>query len=200
MVHCLMVTSHAFQPKSFGMARQNSNHPGRQLKRHLTAAILIAILIVLTGLSGCATRFPPADSAGAPSSVRSAKAQASGREIALFSFGLLDTQYRFGGKNPEAGLDCSGMVSYVYQNALDIRVKGSASDIARQARPVERQSLLPGDLLFFNTRNAPYTHVGIYLGEDRFIHAPSSRGSVRIEKLSNRYFAERLHDTRTLLD
>jgi cell wall-associated NlpC family hydrolase len=118
----------------------------------------------------------------------------------MFALGLVDTGYRFGGKNPEAGLDCSGMVSYVYANAADQPLAGSAADIARRGRAVERTALRPGDLLFFNTRNRPYSHVGIYIGDDRFVHAPNSNGKVRTDSLTQSWFATRFEEARTYFD
>jgi len=123
-----------------------------------------------------------------------------GNEVALYALGLIDTGYRFGGKNPEAGLDCSGMVSFIYGRAAGVKVKGSAADIARNSRPIEPEFLRPGDLVFFNTRNRPFSHVGIYLGDARFIHAPSSNGRVRIDRLSDRYYAQRFEAARTFFD
>jgi cell wall-associated NlpC family hydrolase len=123
-----------------------------------------------------------------------------GNDVVIFALSLLDTGYRFGGKNPEAGLDCSGMVSYIYGRAAGLRVSGSAADIARRGRPVERAGLRPGDLVFFNTRNAAFSHVGVYIGDDRFIHAPSSNGRVRIDQLGARYFAQRFETARSYFD
>ena len=123
-----------------------------------------------------------------------------GNEVALYALGLIDTGYRFGGKNPEAGLDCSGMVSFIYGRAAGVKVKGSAADIARNSRPIEPESLRPGDLVFFNTRNRPFSHVGIYLGDARFVHAPSSNGRVRIDRLNDRYYAQRFEAARTFFD
>lgn len=121
-------------------------------------------------------------------------------EVVMYAMSLIDTGYRFGGKNPEAGLDCSGMVSYIYDQALGMKVQGSAADMARLGRSIRRQELRPGDLVFFNTRNKPNSHVGIYIGDGRFIHAPSSQGRIRIEMLSKPYFAQRFEMARTLLD
>ena len=121
-------------------------------------------------------------------------------EIVLFALGLLETGYRFGGKNPEAGLDCSGMVSYVFRRAANLQLTGSAADLARRGRPVERSELRPGDLGFFNTRNAPASHVGIYIGDERFIHAPSTRGKVRTESLASGWFAARFEGARSYFD
>jgi hypothetical protein len=80
------------------------------------------------------------------------------------------------------------------------RVSGSAADIARRGRPIERGGLRPGDLVFFNTRNAPFSHVGIYIGDERFVHAPSGSGRVRIDQLDARYYAQRFETARTYFD
>ena len=125
---------------------------------------------------------------------------ASGQDVAIYALALIDTGYRFGGRNPEAGLDCSGMVSYIFERAAGLRLRGSAADIARLGRPVEREQLRPGDLIFFNTRNTPFSHVGVFIGEERFVHAPSSNGRVRIDRLDSRYYAERFEAARSYLD
>jgi len=123
-----------------------------------------------------------------------------GNEVALYALGLLDIGYRFGGKNPEAGFDCSGMVSYIYGKAVGLNVRGSAADIARNGRPIERSLLRPGDLVFFNTRNQSFSHVGIYLGDARFIHAPSTNGRVRIDRLNDSYYAQHFEAARTFFE
>lgn len=122
------------------------------------------------------------------------------QEVVLYSLSLLDTGYRFGGKNPEAGLDCSGMVSYIFGQAAGLKVAGSAADIARRGRQVEREQLRPGDLVFFNTLGRTLSHVGIYLGDGRFIHAPSSRGKVRVDRLDASYYAERFEMARSYFE
>ena len=121
-------------------------------------------------------------------------------DVVLFALGLIETGYRFGGKNPEAGLDCSGMVSYVYRESADMQLAGSAADLARLGKPVATTQLRPGDLVFFNTRNKSYSHVGIYIGDDRFVHAPNSRGKVRTESLKKGWFAARFEEGRTYFD
>ena len=122
------------------------------------------------------------------------------REVVIFALGLIETGYRFGGKNPEAGFDCSGMVSYVFNSAAGIRLTGSAADIARQGRPVGAGELRPGDLVFFNTLNRPRSHVGIYIGDGRFVHAPSGQGKVRTDYLRQGWFAGRFEEARTYFD
>jgi cell wall-associated NlpC family hydrolase len=118
----------------------------------------------------------------------------------MYALMLLQTGYRFGGKNPEAGLDCSGMVTYVYREAAGVQLTGNAASLAREGRQVELSELRAGDLVFFNTLGRPFSHVGIYLGRGQFIHAPNPRGRVRVDQLTNRYYAKRFEMARTLLD
>jgi len=160
-------------------------------------ALLVLTLTVLL-LAACGSPAPrPVVSAG---TIAPLPISEKGNEVALYALGLIDTGYRFGGKNPEAGLDCSGMVSYIYGQAAGLKVQGSAADIARKTRPIEPTMLRPGDLVFFNTLNRPFSHVGIYVGDARFIHAPSTNGRVRIDRLNDRYYAQRFEAARTLFD
>lgn len=122
---------------------------------------------------------------------------AAGREVTMVALGLIDTGYRFGGQNPEAGLDCSGMVRYIYRQALGLTLTGNAADIAERGRDIALAQVAPGDLVFFNTQGRPYSHVGIYIGDGRFVHAPSSGGQVRIARLDNPYFRQRFDAART---
>lgn len=122
------------------------------------------------------------------------------QDVVLYALGLVETGYRFGGKNPDAGLDCSGMVSHVFEKAAGLRLAGSAADIARHGRPVDASELKPGDLVFFNTLNRAYSHVGIYIGDGRFVHAPNRQGRVRTESLREGWFAARFEEARSVLD
>ena len=92
------------------------------------------------------------------------------------------------------------MGAHIFEHAAGIRVSGSAADIAQRGKPVDLRQLRPGDLLFFNTRHKPFSHVGIYIGDERFVHAPSENGRVRTESLKSSYFATRLEAARSLLD
>ncbi|GAA5159468.1 C40 family peptidase [Viridibacterium curvum] len=168
---------------------------------------------VLAGLAACSSA-PPVQHTTTPQSAAPRKqaplerapstaafrldAEHQASEILLFSLSLLDTGYKFGGRNPEAGLDCSGMVSYVVEQVSGKRLPHNASQIAAITQVVDSQNLRPADLVFFNTNGKPYSHMGIYIGEGRFIHAPSSRGSVRVERLDNVYFAKRFDGARSL--
>jgi cell wall-associated NlpC family hydrolase len=163
-----------------------------------TTSTFYLLILLLTGCSSLSVLTPPERETIAQH--KPATVSLKGNEVVLYALGLIDTGYRFGGKNPQAGLDCSGMVSYIYGEATGLKVEGSAADIARQSRPIEQDSLRPGDLVFFNTRNKPLSHVGIYIGDARFVHAPSSNGKVRIDRLSDRYYAQRFETARTLFD
>ncbi len=121
------------------------------------------------------------------------------QEMVIYALGLLDTGYRFGGRNPEAGLDCSGMVSYIVEQVSGRRLPHNAARIAALTRPIALSELKPGDLVFFNTRNQRHSHMGIYMGGGKFVHAPSSKGRVRIERLDNPYFKPRIDGARSLV-
>jgi cell wall-associated NlpC family hydrolase len=166
----------------------------------MTCTSLVLSLILLT-LTGCGS----APQAPAPTPAEEAfrnepLASTAGRDVAMYALMLLQTGYRFGGKNPEAGLDCSGMVTYVYREAAGVHLTGNAASLAREGRQVDLSELRAGDLVFFNTLGRTFSHVGIYLGRGQFIHAPNSRGRVRVDKLANRYYAKRFEMARTLLD
>ena len=161
---------------------------------------LLLCLGVASLVAACGSPVSRSDLAGEVGARPALPISERGNEVALYAMGLIDTGYRFGGKNPDAGLDCSGMVSYIYGQAAGLKVLGSAADIARKGRPIDRSALRPGDLVFFNTRNQPYSHVGIYLGDVRFIHAPSTNGRVRIDRLSDRYYAQHFEAARTFFD
>ncbi len=161
--------------------------------------LLLSILSALL-LAACGSPAPRSGSSSETIAQASRPVSEKGNEVVFYAMGLIDTGYRFGGKNPEAGLDCSGMVSYIYGRAAGLKVQGSAADIARNGRPIPRGELRPGDLVFFNTLNRSYSHVGIYIGETRFIHAPSTNGKVRIDKLSDGYYAQRFEAARTFFD
>ncbi len=164
----------------------------------IPALLPVGLVVIL--LAACSGPAPRPVTSGETIAQAPLAISERGNEVALYALGLIDTGYRFGGKNPEAGLDCSGMVSYIYGRAAGLKVQGSAADIARNGRAIERRLLRPGDLVFFNTLNRSFSHVGIYLGDERFIHSPSTNGRVRIDRLNDRYYAQRFEAARTFFD
>ncbi|MCX7175660.1 MAG: C40 family peptidase [Proteobacteria bacterium] len=161
-------------------------------------AVSISLLLML---AGCGTISPTSSSIFPSRSPQTISvASEKGNDIVLYALGLIDAGYRYGGKNPSAGVDCSGMVSHIYQQAAGVRISGSAADIAKKGRPVDLSKIRPGDLVFFNTLNRPHSHVGIFIGDGRFVHAPNSQGKVRTESLTQGWFATRLEEARSYFD
>jgi cell wall-associated NlpC family hydrolase len=106
--------------------------------------------------------------------------------------------YKWGGATPETGFDCSGFVQYVFRQATGLLLPRSSFDQIRQGAAVARDQLQPGDLVFFNTMRATASHVGIYIGENRFIHSPSRGKSVEIGDVTNVYWQARYDGARRL--
>lgn len=118
-------------------------------------------------------------------------------EIVTYSMWLVDKEYRFGGQMPETGFDCSGMVSFVYMKVAGIKLPHNAAMIAKEGRDVSRAQLATGDLVFFRSNEKSFAHVGIYIGNDRFIHAPSSASRIKISRLSSPYYDANFQTART---
>ncbi|WP_165360206.1 C40 family peptidase [Achromobacter veterisilvae] len=110
----------------------------------------------------------------------------------------LGIRYRFGGTSPDTGFDCSGLVSYTVERSLGLKLPRNAADMAQQGIAVNKNELKAGDLVFFNTLGRRYSHVGIYLGDDRFVHSPSAGGVVRVESMAMTYWAKRYNGARRL--
>ncbi len=105
---------------------------------------------------------------------------------------VVNTPYRWGGNTPDGGFDCSGLVHYVFSDLRGAsRLPRSTAQWAAVTVPVDEARLQRGDLVFFNTSGAPFSHMGIYVGQGQFVHAPSSGGTVRKERVTSRYFAPR---------
>jgi cell wall-associated NlpC family hydrolase len=111
---------------------------------------------------------------------------------------LLDRNYVYNGKKLHTGFDCSGFVSFVYKESAGVVLRGSAADIAGKTRPVPANTAAPGDLVFFNTMRLTFSHVGIYVGDNKFIHSPSKGTSVRVDDLSSLYWDKRFDGARRL--
>lgn len=177
------------------MSQATAGADVRPWRRHTLA-------LLATLLAGCASA-PPAQRSTAAPAARAPSAEPGGprrTDVALFAMGLLDTPYRWGGRGPATGFDCSGLVSHVFEASIGLQVRGSSADLGRMARPVPTGQLQPGDLVFFNTLGARHSHVGVYVGGGRFVHASNPRTGVRIDHLGNRYYAQRFEGAGTLLD
>lgn len=120
------------------------------------------------------------------------------QEMLDTALSYLGVPYRFGGASPRTGFDCSGLVNHVFRQAFGLSLPRTAREIARNGAAVARGELLPGDLVFFNTRGFLNSHVGIYLGDSKFVHAPNARGRVRIDDLDDTYYRTRFNGARRI--
>ncbi len=130
--------------------------------------------------------------------VRAPVSDAPGNDVTSYARSLIGIPYKYGGNSPHGGFDCSGFVDHVYRHTLGVDLPRSSDKISRFGRPVSAGHLRPGDLVFFNTLRRKYSHVGIYLGGDQFIHAPSSGGRVRIENMREPYWEKRYNGARRI--
>ena len=108
------------------------------------------------------------------------------------------TPYARGGATPRQGFDCSGLVVYVYRDAAGVELPRRVAGLKSAGQPVHLRDLEPGDLLFYNTRHRPYSHVGIYVGDGRFVHAPRPGARVRVEEIGKRYWRTRFNGARRI--
>jgi cell wall-associated NlpC family hydrolase len=120
------------------------------------------------------------------------------REVIFYALSLVGIHYRWGGNNPESGFDCSGLVSHVYRQIAGLVLPRDSYGMALQGTPVSKEELRPGDLVFFNTMRRPFSHVGIYLGDKRFVHAPSAGKTVNVVDMTEPYWAQRYNGARRI--
>jgi len=145
----------------------------------------VALVSLALLLSACSSHAPAPQPVYIPPSASSA--YQGGTEDVLFrALGLVGTPYRYGGNTPEGGFDCSGLIGYVYQSRAGIAPPRTVAQLRDFGQPVDGDGLRTGDLVVFGAGRP--THAGIYVGEGRFVHAPSSGGTVRLDSLDNVYW------------
>ena len=111
---------------------------------------------------------------------------------------LVGIRYRRGGTSPETGFDCSGFVGHVFREGVGLILPRTSREISRSGEIIKKNELQPGDLVFFNTMRHAFSHVGIYLGDNHFVHAPASGGEVRVEDMATGYWGKRFNGARRL--
>ncbi|MDO4905855.1 MAG: C40 family peptidase [Lautropia sp.] len=134
-------------------------------------------------LAGCASR-------------QAALPRKAADKVTMQAMAQVGRPYRWGGSAPGEGFDCSGLVQYVYREALGIELPRTSREMSTHGTSVKRDALAPGDLVFFQTSRRPNSHVGIYIGDGRFVHAPSSGSLVRVESMDKRYWTRRFNGGR----
>lgn len=120
------------------------------------------------------------------------------KSFTRIALNMLGTKYRLGGGTPNTGFDCSGLVIYAAEKSLGLKLPRRAAEIAREGQAVKRTELKKGDLVFFNTLGSRNSHVGIYLGDQKFVHAPRSGAVVRVESMDIAYWRKRYNGARRL--
>ncbi len=127
------------------------------------------------------------------------RAWSGAQDVTFYALSLIGVKYKYGGSTPETGLDCSGLVRYVFQNVTGVTLPRTSKEMSGLGDKVAVGDLAPGDLVFFNTRRFAYSHVGIYVGDNRFIHAPSRGGDVEIATFTASYWQKRFNGARRLV-
>ncbi len=153
---------------------------------HMGAMLMIGVLVVLAGCSSVPQASAPPVATPQPAG-RLTLEQAN--DVTVTAIGLVGTPYRYGGNTPASGFDCSGLIGYVYKQRASVVAPRSTAGLIDWGTSIPAPSLRTGDLVVF-AQNGRATHAGIYVGEGRFVHAPSTGGTVRLDNLKSTYWAK----------
>lgn len=171
---------------------------GRDLGRLTAAALLL--------LAGCSSAppkrgpvRPTAPAAPPPAGAQGLRLPAAQREPLLArTLLVINTPYTYGGNTPEGGFDCSGLIQYAVRGITSKPLPRTTAQWAQASSPVRGRGLARGDFVFFNTLGGRYSHMGIFVGNGQFVHAPSSGGTVQRVRMDNPYFAKRFTEARSI--
>ena len=119
-------------------------------------------------------------------------------DVVVGALNMIGVRYRWGGNTPDSGLDCSGFVRYVFQDTLGMALPRRAEEMSRVGEKVSMSDLKPGDLVFFNTMRRTFSHVGIYIGDNKFVHSPSTGSTIRVDDLDEGYWEKRFTGARRI--
>ncbi|KDR37090.1 MULTISPECIES: C40 family peptidase [Caballeronia] len=119
-------------------------------------------------------------------------------DVVVGALNMIGVRYRWGGNTPDSGLDCSGFVRYVFQDTLGMTLPRRAEEMSRVGEKVRVSDLKPGDLVFFNTMRRSFSHVGIYIGDNKFVHSPSTGSTIRVDDMESGYWEQRFQGARRI--
>jgi cell wall-associated NlpC family hydrolase len=119
-------------------------------------------------------------------------------DVVVGALNMIGVRYRWGGNTPDSGLDCSGFVRYVFQDTLGMTLPRRAEEMSRVGEEVTVSDLKPGDLVFFNTMRRSFSHVGIYIGDNKFVHSPSTGSTIRVDDMEDGYWEKRFQGARRI--
>jgi cell wall-associated NlpC family hydrolase len=155
----------------------------------LAAQFGIVLLLTLAGCASTPRSSPPSAERAAAPEVTGRLSLEQANDVTLYAISLVGTPYRFGGNTPESGFDCSGLIGHVYRSRAAVITPRTVAQLADWGQAVPPQALRSGDLVVF-TQKGVSNHAGIYVGEGRFVHAPSTGGEVRLEPLGARHWSK----------
>lgn len=173
----------------------------RSIKRFAGSAVTAVVCLLTLMPASAAPKDDASPILRAEKSLRDfgGKARDTASDITSYALSLIGVDYRFGGNTPDQGLDCSGLIRYVFQQATGLSLPRSAREQSRVGQSISKDNLQPGDLVFFNTRRFQFSHVGLYIGDNRFIHAPSKGGAVQVVSLDNAYWQKAFNGARRIV-
>ncbi len=182
-----------------------SHQPAKAPASHRLGLLGVVALAMALSPSAWAQTDAPSDGIGAWLKERGMVATEAARQLrdragdlVIAAMHFLDVRYTWGGNDAQEGFDCSGFTRHVFQRIAGISLPRTAD--AQAAAPgfftVTREALEPGDLVFFNTLRSTFSHVGIYVGDGKFIHAPKPGAQVRLESMRTRYWDQRFSGAR----
>ena len=160
-------------------------------------ALLLSILFAITGPAANATeqqRKPEEQLSFLERYTNAAQ------DVILQGLKLVGVRYRWGGNDEDSGLDCSGFVRLVFKDSLGASLPRTAREMSEVGEQIDTSQLKPGDLVFFNTMRRAFSHVGIYLGDNHFMHAPRAGAEVRVESMESSYWMKRYNGARRIID
>ncbi len=170
----------------------------RKLK-HVTAVMLSAALCLTVRGVALAQEQETAEAQPATPKFASPDSDNAANAVLMYALGLSGVRYKYGGLKPEVGFDCSGFVRHVFNETTGLVLPHSTSGMSKYGQPVEKDALKAGDLVFYNTLGRSFSHVGIYLGDGRFVHAPSRGKQVEVVVMSDAYWAKRYNGARRVI-
>ena len=204
MIKMHLVTAyHGLKPKD-----EPSREPAAMRRRMLLLGVPAAAL-----LAGCASKPTSNGSHASADPTRRRPAGSADGGVVPINLGLsgelrdtlyarvmmvVNTPYTYGGNTPEGGFDCSGLIQWAVGGVTETRLPRTTAQWAQASNPVDGRGLMRGDFVFFNTMGRPYSHMGIFVGNGQFVHAPSTGGTVQRVRMDNVYFAKRFTEARSI--
>lgn len=173
-------------------------HRLRNHALHLIATVAIGTLSMSSALANNTPQVAEQDATAAQPGVLPTKPSVA--DMLLTAMSLTGVRYKFGGNTPDHGFDCSGFVRHLFATTLSINLPRSSYEMGKRGVRIAKDALQAGDLVFYNTRKRAFSHVGIYIGEGRFIHAPSKGKSVETVDMTDSYWVKRFNGARRIVE